>query len=121
MKAERPAMGISRSESWNDTDVYLVECSCTDPDHAVTTWIEIRPEEDIPEIEVNFYVKTNFRRWDKIGERLKLIWGIIRGDGVEQYHSLLLKEQAALNFAAAIEASLEDLKVRKAEENKNKA
>jgi len=112
MQAERPALGISRSDTWGDAEVYHVDCSCTDPDHAVDTWIEICKDPDFPEIrdvEVTFYVRTNFRRWDKIWDRLKLGFSVIFGNGYEQHHSLLLKKQAAYNFAAAIEASIEEI------------
>jgi hypothetical protein len=112
MKAQKPALGISLSESWGDTSVYLIDCSCTDSDHAVTAWIEIAPDEDLSEVEVTFYIKTNFRRWERVLERVKLAWGILWGKGHEQHHSLLLRKQAALNFAAAIEASIEDLENR---------
>jgi len=109
MKAERPALGISRSESWDDAEVYHVECSCTDPDHALVTWVEVSTDKDFPEVEVTFYVKTNFRRWDNVWERIKTAWAVLFGDGYEQHHNLLLKKQAAFNFAAALEASIEDL------------
>lgn len=109
MKAERPALGISRSESWSDAQVYNVDCSCTDPDHSLTVWIEVSQEELIPEVEVTFYVKTNFKRWHNFRERIKLAWGVLFGDGYEQHHSLLLKKQAAYNFAAALEAAIEDI------------
>lgn len=109
MKAERPALGISRSESWSDAQVYHVECSCTDPDHAVDVWVEVGSEPDFPEVEVTFYAKTNFRRWDNFRERVKIAWGVLFGNGYEQSHSLLLKKQAAYNFAAALEAAIEDI------------
>ena len=112
MKAQRPALGISLSESWGDTHVYHVECSCTSSDHAVTAWIEVQPDEDVPEVEVTFYITTNFRRWEGIFERVKLAWRILLGKGHEQHHSLLLNQQAALNFSAAIEASIKDLESR---------
>lgn len=109
MKAERPALGISRSDSFSDAQAYHVECSCTDPDHAVEVWIEVSSEPDFPEVEVTFYAKTNFTRWRNVRERVKVAWGVLFGDGYEQNHSLLLKKQAALNFAAALEAAIEDL------------
>lgn len=110
MKAEKPALGISKSSTWNDTHVYHVECSCTDPDHAVVSWIEISTDEDLHnEVEVTFYVNTNFRRWENVWERIKIAASVLFGNGYEQHHSLLLEKQAAYNFAAAIEASIEDL------------
>ncbi len=109
MKAERPALGISRSESWRDAEVYHVDCSCTDPDHALDMWIEVSTDKDLPEVEVTFYVKTNFRYWWNFWERAKLAASVLFGNGYEQHHSLLLKKQAAYNFAAALEASIEDL------------
>lgn len=110
MKPEKPALGISRSNTWPVAQVYHVECSCTDPDHAVDAWIEIGTEEDIhDEIEVTFYVRTDFQDWRSFFKRIKLAWRVLTGRGYEQQHSLLLKKQAALNFGAAIEQAIEDL------------
>jgi len=112
MKAERPALGISRSASWGDAEVYNIECSCTDSDHTLVAWIEISPDSDIPEVEVTLYVNTNFRRFRNLRERVRGAWGILFGNGHEQHHSLLLTKQAALNVAAALEQSIEDLENR---------
>lgn len=109
MKAERPALGISRSSVYDDAVVYHVECSCTDPDHAVDAWVEISNDEDIPEVEVTFYIQTNFYGWRKFHQRLADAWRVLWGGSSERHHSLLLNKQAACNFAAAIEASIEDL------------
>lgn len=109
MKAEKPALGISRSTTYSDAQVYHVECSCTDPDHAVDTWIEVSPDDDIEEIDVTFFVKTNFKRTEGFKDRVKSAWGILFGNGYEQFHNILLKKQTALNFSAALEQAIKDL------------
>jgi hypothetical protein len=110
MEAEKPALGVSRSSSYSDCEVYHVECTCTDPDHAVQAWIELREDPDIDdEVEVTFYVQTNFARWWNWRERFKIALSVLFGRGYEQNHSLLLNKQAALNFNAAMAASINDL------------
>lgn len=110
LKAEKPAKGISRGSTFSDAITYHVECSCTDPDHAVDAWIEISSEQDIhDEVEVTFYVKTNFDHYRNVWERMKLGLRVMFGKVYQQQHSLLLTKQAALNFGAAIEQTIEDL------------
>ncbi|SRR6056297_4354830 len=112
MKPEKPALGISRSNEWEDAMVYHVECECSDPDHAVVTWIEIGNDPEIHnEVEVTFYVQTNFSMFSlrHIWSRIKIAVGVLFGRGYQQHHSLILKKQAALNFGAAIEQTIQDL------------
>lgn len=109
MQPETPALGISRSDSWDDAMVYNVECSCTDPDHSIVSWIEIGQDPDINEIDVTFYVQTDFRGWRKLHQRIAEAWRVLVGGRSVRHHSLLLKKQAALNFSAAVNQSIEDL------------
>lgn len=110
MKAERPALGISRSMSYPDAQVYHVDCECTDPDHAVNVWIEVSTQEDMHcEVEVTFYVQTSLAGWRRLPQRIAEAWRVLRNADSERYHSLLLNKQAALNLGGAIEASIEDL------------
>lgn len=119
MTPEKPALGISRSESYaSDYKVYHVECACTDPDHAVVCWIEVGKDPDLhDEVEVTFYVKTNFPHWWNFWERIKIAFGVLFSNGYEQHHSLILKKQSALNFGAAIEATIEDLENEDSQSN----
>lgn len=109
MKAQPPAMGISRSSTYPDAHVYHVECSCSDPDHAIDVWVEIGADVDIPEIEVTFYAKTKFRHWRKLHQRVADAWRVLWGSESERCHSMLMDRQAALNFAEAIKQSIRDL------------
>jgi len=113
MKPEKPALGISKSSSWGDAAAFTVECSCTDPDHAVGLWIEVSTEEDIhDEIEVTFYARTTLKFWRGFRERLSDAWAILRGAESVRSHSMLLKKQAALNLSAAIVTTIEELENR---------
>lgn len=111
MKPEKPALGISRNESYDsDYKVFHVECSCTDPDHAVVCWIEVSEDPDLhDEVEVTFYVQTNFASWRNFWERIKIASKVLFGRGYEQNHSLLLKKQAALNLSAALTETIDEL------------
>ena len=109
MQAEKPAQSISRSDRWDDSVVYNIDCECTDPDHAVTVWIEVGHDEDMPEVEVTFYVQTDFAWYEGWWERIKLAASVLWTGRSQQMHSLLLKKQGALNVAAAMEQTIEDL------------
>jgi len=109
MKAEKPALGISRSNSWHDAMVYNVDCECSDPDHSITAWIEVSQDPDIDDVEVTFYVQTDLQGWRKFHQRLADAWRVIWGGNSVRHHSLLLRRQAALNFTTAVNQAIEDL------------
>jgi len=109
MKAEKPAQSISRVERFNDAVVYNIDCECTSTDHAVQAWIEIGHDEDLPDVEVTFYVQTDFAWYEGWWERIKLASAVLWKGYSQQEHSLILKKQGALNVAAALEQTIEDL------------
>lgn len=109
MTVEIPATGISKQQGWDDAHVYHISCSCTDRDHALETWIEINAEEDIPEVAVTFYVQDHYPSWRGFFRRLHDAWRIVCGDPLTRSHGLLLEKQTAINFAAAINRSVEEL------------
>lgn len=109
---EQPAVGISKQPGWgwDDAHVYNIECSCSDPDHSVQTWIEISTDDDFHnEIEVTFYVTTDYSGWRNFRERVSESWKVLWSGNSQRHHSLLLTKQSALNFAGAINKSIEDL------------
>jgi hypothetical protein len=109
MTIEIPATGICKQQGWENTHVYHVNCSCTDGDHAVQTWIEIEPDADIPEVAVTFYVQAHYPSWRGFFRRLGDAWQILLGNPLTRSHGLLLEKQTAINFAAAINRSIEEL------------
>lgn len=105
-----PAEGIIKHKGWHDANVYHLECTCTDPDHAVEVWIEINPDTDMGEIKLSMFAKTVYTEsWKGIVERVKDAIGILCGRPMVRSHGLLLTEQGAVNLAAAITKSVEDL------------
>lgn len=109
MTIEEPATGILKTKGYDDAHCYHVECSCTDPDHAVQVWIEIDADKDIDQPQVVFYVKASYPGWKGFFGRLKDAMGILFGGDLVKDHGLLLDKQAAINFAAAINKSVEEL------------
>jgi hypothetical protein len=115
MKAQEPAQGICKTQDWGDAKVYHIECDCTCEDHSVSTWIEVEAEEDFGTV-VTFYVKTwtpyslsQAGLWTRIRKAVSILF-----KGVDtQEHDIILKEQAARNWIAAVEKSIKDVKEHK--------
>lgn len=107
MKAQEPAEGISVTGSWNNARSFRIQCECTDEEHSVDAWLEVNQDEDIPSVELAFYVNTwtpYFANW---GERLRAVFDILFKGVHRQQHTLLLKKQAAINVANAITSSVQ--------------
>jgi hypothetical protein len=106
LQPQTPAEGISKQQGFDDTDIYHIECSCTDPDHAVIAWIEIGTTEDWPEPLVTFYVTHSYAYWNGPWRRVCDAFNILLGRPLTTQHSLLLTKQSATNFAAALVKSI---------------
>lgn len=109
MKAQRPAQGISIDADFDDARVFNVECDCGSDDHAVKMWIEVNRDRDIPDIEVTFYVTTWTAMFENWRERLVAAFDILVKGVHKQQHSMLLNKQAALNLAAAIKSTVQEM------------
>lgn len=110
LKAQTPAQGISLEKDWGDARVFNVECDCSSDDHAVKMWIEVQRDQDIPDVEVSFYVTTWTREfWKDWPSRLRAVWDILVHGVHKQEHHMLLNRQAALNFATAITNTVKQL------------
>lgn len=110
LKAQTPAQGISLEKDWGDARVFNVECDCSSDDHAVKMWIEVQRDQDIPDVEVSFYVTTWTREfWKDWPARLRAVWDILVHGVHKQEHHMLLNRQAALNFATAITNTVKQL------------
>jgi len=112
MKAQQPAQGISIDNDFGDAKVFNVECDCTADDHAVKMWIEVQRDKDLPDVEVSFYVTTWTPLWEGWGDRLRAVYDILFKGVHKQEHHMLLNKQSALNFAAAIDATVKEFEVR---------
>ena len=102
-----PAEGISKQQGFEDIDIFQIECSCTDPDHTLISWIEIGSNEDLDVPCVTFYVTTSYSNWNGWWKRVCDAAGILFGQSLTTQHSLLLTKQSATNFAAALTKSID--------------
>jgi hypothetical protein len=107
---QQPAEGIMAREG-NDLNMqsFHVECSCTDEGHALNVWIEFDREDDWPEPQVTFYVQTCYPTWRGFFHRLKDAVGIVFGQPLTREHSILFSKQSAINFAATLNKSIEEM------------
>lgn len=109
MKAQKPAQGISIDNDYGDARVFNIECDCSSDDHAVKMWIEINKDQDIPDVEVTFYVNTWTPWFSGWQERIVAALNMLFKGVHKQQHSMLLNRQSALNFAEAIKSTVRDL------------
>lgn len=111
LKPQKPAKGISIDNDWGDAKSFNIECDCTSDDHAVKMWIEVQRDNDIPDVEVSFYVTTWTKEfWKNWPARLKAVWDILVHGVHKQEHHMLLSEQSATNFAHAILDTVKQMK-----------
>lgn len=109
MKAQQPAQGIMQTSEWPDAKTYTIACECTDPDHQVNMWIEVDSDNDTQDVQVAFYVDTWTPFWDSKFNRFKAAWDILVKGVNRQEHHMILRKQAALNFASTIETVVGEL------------
>ena len=109
MKAQTPAQGISVDSDWGDAKTFNVECDCTSDDHAVKMWIEVQRDQDIPEVEVSFYVTTWTPFWNESWSRFKAAYEVLFKGVHKQEHHMILNKQSAINFAHAILSTVDEL------------
>lgn len=110
MKAQTPASGISIERDFGDARVFNAECDCGSDDHAVKMWIEVQRDQDVPDVEVSFYVTTwtkNF--WNNWPARIRAVYDILFKGVHKQEHHMLLNKQSAINFAQAIKDTVREL------------
>jgi hypothetical protein len=113
MKPRKAAQGIiSRNPDHSDWDSFHIECDCTDPDHALDVHLSVtREEADDDYVCVELYSKLStpwqLRYSKKHGgwgffTRLKLAAKLLFKGWLEVEHSIILKDQAALNVGQAL-------------------
>lgn len=110
MKAQQPARGIAVIGEYPNAKNYHIECDCGSADHSVKMWIEINKDQDIPDVELSFYVTTwteNF--WENWPARLQAVWDILFKGVHKQEHHMLLDKQSAFNLARTIERTVREL------------
>ena len=104
-----PAMNIMQTDRYEDAEAYRIACSCGDQDHDVHAWIEVRPDSDIQEVEVTFYIHGRSPDWKAGWNRWKAAWNLLWHGRHESEHTLLLRDESAKNFAQALQQSRDRL------------
>jgi hypothetical protein len=103
LKAQQPAQGIMLQGDYGDSKSFKIECDCNSDDHSVYMWIEVQRDQDVPDVEVSFYVTTWTREfWSDWSSRLRAVYEILVKGVHKQEHHMLLNKQSAVNFAHAI-------------------
>jgi hypothetical protein len=110
MTSEKPAHGILKLNDWGESIWYQVPCDCTDPDHTHT--VEVEADDHSVSVTVHTTVKTRF--WGR--GRWRDIWSLLTRGYVEYEASVILKEQQALNYSAALTSAVNDVKLFKAKQ-----
>lgn len=109
MKAEKPAWGISKQGDYGDSIWYHVECECADPDHCHI--IEVEADLVTRDVSVHLYTEVTTPFWSK--SRWKMIWEILTTGRAKHQACIILKDQSAVNYAAALKDAAKQVKVNK--------
>lgn len=104
MTPQKPAEGILKHGDYGDAMFYYVECDCGDPDCAHT----IEVEADDMHVQVHLYHTQHTKWWQK--NRWQQIWQILTKGYAEMQTTIVLKEQTALNYSAALKSAMKDVK-----------
>jgi hypothetical protein len=107
MKSQTPAEGIMIQKDWGKARSYTVACDCGDHEHNVHMWIEAKPEPDVQDVTLTFYVQTTNHWWDK--NRWRQMWEILTKGYTKNEATVILSKQGALNLSTVIRNSVNDL------------
>jgi hypothetical protein len=107
MKSQTPAEGIMIQKDWGKARSYTVACDCGDHEHNVHMWIEAKPEPDVQDVTLTFYVQTTNNWWDK--NRWQQMWEILTKGYTKNEATVILSKQGALNLSTVIRNSVNDL------------
>ena len=108
MKAQTPATGILKQGDFGHAMFYYVQCDCGDEDCAHTVEIEA----DDTDVTVQLYHTQHTKWWEK--NRWKQIWQILTKGYAEMQTTIVMNEQTAANYAAALNSAAKDTKAFKA-------
>lgn len=111
--AETPASGILKVNEWGESVWYHVRCECNSDDCSH----EVNIEADEVEVSVHIYTKNHTRWWAK--NRWQQIWQILTRGYAEMETTIVLREQTAINYAAALTNAVDNIRVLRAR-NKDK-
>ena len=109
MNQQTPAEGIMSLGRWNDAHSFRIECDCSNADHDVVAWIEVSRDRECKTVDVEFFVEGTTPFWQEGFSRVRAAWNMLVHGYHREQHCLILRGQAARNFAAAIETSVQEL------------
>ena len=104
MKAQPPAEGILKRNSWGDAVTYQVICECGDSDHDHNVWVET---DDTERVMVTVYTHQKSKWWEM--GRLCTIWTLLTRGYVEYEATIIMTPQQALNYAETLKKAVADL------------
>jgi hypothetical protein len=132
--AETPAIGILKTHDFGDSMHYTVFCQCQNPDDMIKFDLEL--EVDAWNIVLNTYFTPKSEYWKRLvndtgnfdnswlwsidsairslinglHHRIMVSWDVWTKGYVQYHQSTIMSEQQALNYAATINQSIEDLR-----------
>ena len=102
---QEPAQGILKTNDFGDSIWYHIRCNCGSDDCSH----EVCVEADEIEVSVHIYANNHTKWWEK--NRWQQIWQILTKGYVEMQTTIVLDDQTAFNYAAALTNAVEHVKV----------
>ena len=102
LKAQEPAKGVLQVNSWGQSVMYKVVCSCGSDDCAHT--IDIEADDQVT-VTIYTLTSTNFwsiRRWSQI-------WQLLTKGYTKFETSIVMDKQVALNYASVLQSAVKDV------------
>jgi len=103
MNSQLPAEGILKTHDFGDSMWYYIRCECGDDLHAHS--LEIEADDFMIQVHTHLSVHTHW--WEK--NRWKQIWQILTTGVAEMQSTIVMKEQTAINYAAALNSAVNDV------------
>lgn len=104
MKAQKPAEGILKTGDFGDSMFYHIHCECGNEDCSH----ELEVEADELSVQIHIYHTQHTKWWHR--NRWGQIWQILTKGYSEMQTTLVLNEQAALNYAETLKQAVKDVK-----------
>ena len=111
MTPQTPAVGILKRNDWGDTKMYNVPCNCCGPDCAHDVWVEA----DDHGVTVTTHTQQKSKFWSM--NRFQIIWQLLTKGYIEYEASIIMSEQAALNYGQTLLDAVKDVKEFKQAKN----
>ena len=104
MKTQQPAEGILLVKDWGQSKMYKAVCGCGDDVCSHTIDIEA----DDCGVHINIYTQTQTNFWSV--SRWSHLWKLIINGRTNFETSIVLSEQAALNYAKTLQKAISDVR-----------